>query len=140
MSRSRVLAIDEINGKLVKNVMQTPYEFAADGYGGCRVFVELKDGPSFDLINLEVEAVAPIYEVNIDDHKLLPAEIQGGEADCIGETIVRVVRSDLWPTIGLLLSSNRVLHLHNWYDIHTVGPCLVDVKWFNDGDISDYSY
>lgn len=126
-----ILKRDEIIGAKITAVYQTEWQ-KIDGVQACAVYVELDSGLLFEIGYLEPgELGIPI--ARIDAAKLNPAEYPVKMRGCVGESIVQVVYSDYWPTIGLKLSSGRFLTCRDRGTPFCIGayiyePSLSDIK------------
>lgn len=124
------LSRSDIVAQKVVQVWQTPWA-VKDGWSSCRTFVELSNGVSFELVGQESlqEPPPPIYRIEL--HRLgeiIPAQYVEG-AYCNGRSVCEVVETDMWPTLGLLLSSRDFL-LATAYTDGVFGPALFTVGEF----------
>jgi hypothetical protein len=108
ISRQHTLQRDDIVGKRIKNIYQSPWDVDADGYGSSATYIELEDGTAFELQSEEYGVAHPVLTVNIKGIDAMPStdiELRV----CIGQTVLEVLACDQWPGMGLLVSNNYLI-------------------------------
>jgi hypothetical protein len=120
----RVLKSADVVGRQIAAVLQgrllvTPGDYSA--YSG---YVRLDDGTVFELIWTGVPECDLVAIADETSQGLSPAEVRGDESGSVGDIIVNVLRSLSWPTIGLLLASNRLLFMSDVFSMRHVRVCL----------------
>ena len=71
-------------------------------------FVELSDGSLFELPSEEADEHVCIHRLRVlPEGCQSPPEIND---QCVGRTVLEVVSSDQWPSVGLLLGGNVLLY------------------------------
>jgi hypothetical protein len=106
---SKLLKQDLV-GHCIADIYQSPYVIDSDGFGGCRVFVELDSGVAFELKCAELEERRPPKSVDIDSMVVLRCS-DSDIRDCVGEIICDVLMSDYWPAIGIATHTDRLIYL-----------------------------
>ncbi len=120
---------EDIVGKRIGRVIQTPWRLYVDVFV-CRVFVELENGGTFELRYQDSFKEPPIELVDLEYVEFVSAELRGDRESCIGDSIVEVLASYCWPSLGVLLASGRFLFCSDCcWPLH-VGACLTRVGDF----------
>ena len=114
---------EDIVGKRITGVFQSLWSVSGD-YSACEVYVLLDNGVLFVL---DTPEAVKISRSAVSQDSLRPAEFSYASQPCIGEVVQEVLVSDYWPSIGLLLSSNRFLYCSDDYSPKSVGACLAPV-------------
>ena len=122
-ARSVELQREDVVGKRIVGVFQSPWSVSGD-YSACEVYVLLDNGVLFVL---DTPESVKISRSAVSQDSLRPAEFNYAPQPCIGEVVQEVLVSDYWPSIGLLLSSNRFWYCSDDYSPKSVGPCLSPV-------------
>ncbi len=128
----------DIVGRRILAVLQTPWNWAPKyDVSLCRAFVRLDSGVTFELSDDD----APLHELPAEDamnQELFDFQFPAHCRSCVGESIDDVVVSDYWPTIGLLLSSQRFLLCQDWGP-HAFGLVLTDLgSCYHLSDVRSY--
>ena len=119
-----VLTRGDIVGKKIADVLTGPIDADPDGFSGCEAFVRLEDGTVFELI-WGGPPGSDFCEAN--EHRVAHTHhfaVLGDDRGCTGDTILEVVRSECWPSIGLVLASGRFLMQADIFSPRNVRPCL----------------
>lgn len=123
MSTNDSLQRDDIVGKRIKAIYQSPWYIEADGFGGCRTYVELDDGIAFGLLSQELGIIHPIIRVNLSDVNTMPTEQDVSQ--CIDRSVLEVLVSWYWPGMGLLLSGDLFLYCSDFPNACRSGALLI---------------
>ena len=129
------LSKNDIVGKVIIGIFQTPWKMYDDGITMCDVFVQLDTGHSFQIRGWPDDSVPRITAVDLGQYDVLPVSFDL-EMSCIGETICEVVR-DSFPGFGLLLSSRRVLVLEA-IQPRCIGARVIPIDWDLFSIVRDY--
>lgn len=124
---------EEIVGHCIQTVKQTPWQ-EYDGTSACEVAVVLDTGAAFVLGDEEEEPLTPVTDLSGYRAVELPEEMP----PCDGEVIVAVLKSDLWPAIGLHLGSGRILTVRDHGTPYRVGAFLWKPRSLEDEEAVDY--
>lgn len=104
---SHVKPADIVGNRIVR-VMQTPWH-QIDDVTLCQVYIVLDSGLVFELTPPEDGLARDLGGASVNTARLIDVDF-GGSVTCNGDIVLDVLRSEYWPTIGLLLSSGRYLH------------------------------
>lgn len=129
------LSKNEIDGRKIQRVLQTPF-IDIEGVTACQLFVEIEGGIVFGLVSCDELEGKGIHRIVLKDH-LIPAQFQKNSSGADGENIITLITSDLLPTIGVLLSNNRILSVRA-SGPNYVGPFISDIKPHFVGEIFSY--
>ena len=124
---SKVLRREDIVGRRIAEVLQGPVHTEPDGYSGCAGYVRLEDGTIFGLIWTNAPESDLVAVANETQLELSRGQVFGDENGCVGDTIVNLLRSVYWPSIGVLLASDRLLVMSDDFTLSHVRLCLSKV-------------
>lgn len=125
---------DQIVGQRIRALLVTP-EQEIEGVSVAAVFVLLENGNIFEL-----QSVDPLEELPIESVPVSSKNLYGVQEDksANGDVIKDVVASEYWPTIGLLLESNRFVFVSD-VEHRRVGLAIIDVGSRHDiADVITY--
>jgi len=125
----------EIDGHRIQRVLQTPF-VDIEGITVCQLFVEIDGGTVFELVSCD-ELEGKGLQRHALKSKLIPAQFPKGSPSADGDNIITLVTSDLLPSIGVQLSSNRILSMRA-SGRNYVGPFISDIAPYFVGEL--YSY
>jgi hypothetical protein len=128
--RAKIISRENIENQKIIHVYQTAWE-THFGVSACSVFIELSNNVIFELQSSEDSEIS---DASDKKNKLIPVEWYPGTKSCEGECIKTLLTSELWPSIGILLSSNRVLYISSWGP-GRVGPLLAEVDEVDEMEI-----
>lgn len=95
-----------IVGRKITNIYQTPW-VTLDRVDVCRAFVSIDNGLTFEIVCEDTDESRQLDSCEIAEDWVRMEFAPG----CAGEEIVEVLASDYWPSIGLRLSSGRLLFI-----------------------------
>ena len=132
----KFLRKNDIVGASIAGIYQTKW-MRSDNIEACAVYARLATGLLFEISYQEPNDVGiPISD--IASSELQPAERPKGMASCISEHVLQVVYCDYWPTLGLKLSSGRVLTCRDWGIPHCIGAYIYVPEPQESVDLVDF--
>jgi hypothetical protein len=86
--------------------------------------VNLEDGSTFELLSHDTDVVLPVDELDLTQLKASACE-EPYLVSCIGMTILEVLKSDYWPSTGLLMSNDYFLYTRDIPNRNRSGALLI---------------
>ena len=143
--KKSTLQREDIVGQQIRCIYQSPWEADDDGFGGCSAYIELEDGDVFELLYHDIDLVVPIENVSLGG--LNVAMVSDSYLTmCFGKQIREVLKSEYWPTFGLLLESNIFLYTRDFPNINRSGALLIGPyadkvgEQYSTEDVAPYWY
>jgi hypothetical protein len=123
-TRKVTLQRDDIVGRRIAGIYQSEWEADDDGFGGCRTYIALSDGTTFELQCQDLGIVYLVIQIDL----AVVAAVRCSETDlarCIGQTVTEVLTSDYWPSMGLLTSGDRIIYTRDFPNMNRSGALLI---------------
>jgi hypothetical protein len=132
------LSRGDIEGRRLVDLLQTPWE-SIDDFAVSRVLVQLDTGTLFELVCGDTDERTPLRSIAPNSVELLKVDWAYAPEGCIGEIVTRVVRSEFWPCIGVLLQSKRIVYCADLGTPFRVGALITRLgEKYTPEEVFDY--